>query len=204
MEYNPLIRLSNSYWVIDTLLELIDKADVKVENTAVSEVVHWLLNACTDIYQKANCVQATYLETSFCSEGYSSYPDSSYAFKANLVIGDEGTYNYLTFSIYYTDKFDFSFILKDKSDKIIDYVTRKNLEQATTFKEKNGIGWYSFNAILYKCYSLIRQGEPKTKVIADWEKYLLSYGDKAIKPIKILKSLLGNDEQFNKSLTKII
>ena len=204
MEYSPLIRLSNSYWVIDTLLELIDKADVKVENTAVSEVMHWLLDTCTDIYQKANCVQATYLEMSFCSEGYSSQPDAHYAFKANLVIGDEGTYNYFTFYICYTDKFDFSFVLKDKSDRIIDYVTRKHLEQATSFKMKNGIGWYSFNAILYKCYCLIRQGDPKTKVITDWEKYLLSYGEKATKPIKILKSLLADDEQFNKSLTKII
>lgn len=204
MKYNPLIRLTNSYWVINTLLDLIDKADIKVENTAVSEIMHWLSDTCTDIYQKANCVQAIHLNTSFCSEGYSSCPDSAYAFKADLVIGDEDTYNYLTFSVYYIDKFDFSFVLKDKSDKIIDYVTRENLEQATAFEIKNDIEWYSFNAILYKCYCLIRQKNPKTKVIADWERYLLKYGEKASKPIKILKSLLADDEQFNKSLTKII
>jgi hypothetical protein len=206
MEYKPLIIMPNSHWVIDMLLELIDKADIKVENTAASEVMYWLLNTCKDFYQKVNCVQATYIDTSFCSEGYSSHPDAHYAFKADLVIRDEDTYNYLTFSVYYNiDKFDFSFILKDKSDKIIDYATRKNLEQATAFKAKYGIGWYSFNAILYKCYCLIRQGDPKTKVIADWEKYLLKFGEKASKPIKILKSLLASDEQFNKSLTtKII
>lgn len=206
MEYNPLIIMPNSCWVIDILLELIYKADIKIGNTAESKVVHWLLDACALIHQQTDCVQATHLDTSFCSEGYSSHPDSHYAFKADLVIGEyEDTYNYLTFSVYpNTDKSDFSFVLKDKSDKIIDYVTRKNLEQATAFKGKNGIGWYSFNAILYKCYSLIRQGESKTKIIADWEKYLLKYGEKAAKPIKILKSLLADDELFNKSLTKII
>jgi hypothetical protein len=168
--------------------------------------MYWLLDTSKVIFRKTKCVQAVHLDTSFCSEGYSSYPDSNYAFKADLVIEDEDTYNYLTFSVYYNiDKFQFTFVLKDKSDKIIDYATRKNLEQATAFKAKYGIGWYSFNAILYKCYSLIRQGDPKTKVIADWEKYLLKYGEKASKPIKILKSLLASDEQFNKSLTtKII
>ena len=207
MEYKPLIMLPNSYWVINTLLDLIVKADAEVEkNTAISRIMYWLLDTSKVIFRKTKCVQATHLDTSFCSEGYSSCPDAHYAFKADLVIGDEDTYNYLTFSVYYNiDKFDFSFVLKDKSDKIIDYVTRENLEQATAFKAKYGIEWYSFNAILYKCYSLIRQGDTKTKVIADWEKYLLKYGEKASKPIKILKSLLASDEQFNKSLTtKII
>lgn len=205
MEYKPLIMLTNSYWVINTMLELMEKADIEVENNTASKVMYWLLDTCKDIYQKVNCVQAIHLDISFCSEGYISQPDAHYAFKADLVIGDENTYNYLTFSVYYIDKFDFSFALKDKSDKIIDYVTRENLEQATAFKMKNGIGWYSFNAILYKCYCLIRQKNPKTKVIADWEEYLLKYGEKASKPIKILKSLLADDELFNKSLTtKII
>lgn len=208
MEYNPLVRFHNSYWVISTLLDLIVKADTEVEkHTATSRIMYWLLDSSKVIFRKTKCVQATHLDTSFCSEGYSSHPDSHHAFKADLVIGeDKDTYNYLTFSVYYNiDKFDLSFVLKDKSDKIIDYVTRKNLEQATAFKGKKGIGWYSFNAILYKCYCLIRQGNPKTKVIADWERYLLKYGEKATKPIKILKSLLADDELFNKSLiTKII
>jgi hypothetical protein len=40
MEYKPLIIMPNSHWVIDMLLELIDKADIKVENTAASEVMY--------------------------------------------------------------------------------------------------------------------------------------------------------------------
>ena len=211
MEYKSLTTLSNCCWAVNSILGLIDTIYL-TENTPVEEKLYWLGQSIKNVFNN-KCVKALLIESSYSSEGFVSegvVTEVNYNFKVNVVISETETdYYYVKFDAYFDKScLDFSFTLQDKDTLIVDFFTRNDLDKIQDFNKLHHTDWYSYNAILYYVYSHIKGKNLRTSsvTIAHWEDWLLKngYGDRAVKAIKVLKSLLGNDEQFNKSLTKII
>lgn len=209
MEYKPLIPLSNCCWAVNSIIGLIDTIDL-TENTPTEEKLYWLGNSIRDIFN-AKCVKALLVENSYSSEGFVSegvVTELNYNFKVNIVVSETETdYYYVKFESYFDKScLDFFFTLQDKDTLIVDFFTRNDLDKMQDFNKRHHTDWYSYNAILYYVYSQIKKKNPRTAIIAHWEDWLLKhgYGDRAIRTIKVLKSMLcGNDDHLiNKLLTK--
>lgn len=211
MEYKSLTTLSNCCWAVNSILGLIDTIDL-TEQTPIEDKLFWLGKSIKSIFN-AECVKALLIESSYSSEGFVSegvVTEVNYNFKINMVISETETdYYYVKFDAYFDKScLDFSFTLQDKNTLIVDFFTRNDLDKIQDFNKWHNTDWYSYNAILYYVYSHIKGKNLRTSsvTIAHWEDWLLKngYGDRAVKAIKVLKSMLcGNDDPLiTKLLTK--
>lgn len=211
MEYKSLTTLSNCCWAVNSILGLIDTIDL-TEQTPIEDKLFWLGKSIKSIFN-AECVKALLIESSYSSEGFVSegvVTEVNYNFKINMVISETETdYYYVKFDAYFDKScLDFSFTLQDKDTLIVDFFTRNDLDKIQDFNKWHNTDWYSYNAILYHVYSQVKGKNFYTSsvTIAHWEDWLLKngYGDRAVKAIKVLKSMLcGNDDPLiTKLLTK--
>jgi hypothetical protein len=195
----------------NSILGLIDTIDL-TEQTPIEDKLFWLGKSIKSIFN-AKCVKALLIESSYSSEGFVSegvVTEVNYNFKINMVISETETdYYYVKFDAYFDKScLDFSFTLQDKDTLIVDFFTRNDLDKISDFNKWHNTDWYSYNAILYYVYSHIKGKNLHTSsvTIAHWEDWLLKngYGDRAVKAIKVLKSMLsGNDDPLiTKLLTK--
>lgn len=213
MEYKPLTPLSNCCWAVNSILGLIDTIDL-TEQTPIEDKLFWLGKSIKSIFN-AKCIKALLIESSYSSEGFASdgvVTEVNYSCKTNIVVSEtETAYYYIKFDAYFDKScLDFNFTLQDKDTLIVDFFTRNDLDKVQDFNKRHHTDWYSYNAILYYVYSHIKGKNLRTSsvTVAHWEGWLLKncYEDRAIKAIKVLKSMFYgiDDPLITKFLTKII